>query len=155
MIRGGLPPGRQVLSQGTSAADGPLRRAQIGGFFGGRRLALTPTARLRFSDALNTELTLARNDVDLPTGRFTTHLARARVSYSFTPRTFLQGLLQYNDTSDLWSANVRLGWLQQANTGLFVVYNDTQALDDDLRSPAVVTGRSLTIKFSRMIDLLR
>ncbi|MDQ3419515.1 MAG: carbohydrate binding family 9 domain-containing protein [Acidobacteriota bacterium] len=130
-------------------------RAQIGGFFGGRRVALTPTARLRFSDALNTELTLARNDVDLPTGRFTTHLARARVSYSFTPRTFLQGLLQYNDTSDLWSANVRLGWLQQANTGLFVVYNDTQALDDDLGSPAVVTGRSLTIKFSRMIDLLR
>lgn len=101
------------------------------------------------------ELALARNDVDLPTGRVTTRLTRARVSYSFTPRTFLQGLLQYNGTSDLWSANVRLGWLQQANAGLFVVDNDTQALDDDPRSPAVVTGRSLTIKFSRMIDLLR
>lgn len=130
-------------------------RAQIGGFFGGRRVALTPTLAVRFSDVFNAELTLARNNGDLPTGRFTTNLARARVSYSFTPRTFLQGLLQYNDTSDLWSANVRLGWLQQANTGLFIVYNDTQSLDDALRSPAVLTGRSLTIKFSRMIDLLR
>lgn len=130
-------------------------RAQIGGFFGGRRIALTPTLRVRFSDAFNADLALARNDVDLPTGDFTTHLARARLSYSFTPRTFLQGLLQYNDTSDLWSANVRLGWLQQANTGLFVVYNDTQALDDRLRAPAVITGRSLTIKYSRMIDVLR
>ena len=118
-------------------------------------MALTPTLAVRFSNIFNAELTLARNDGDLPTGRFTTNLARARLSYSFTPRTFLQGLLQYNDTSDLWSANVRLGWLQQANTGLFIVYNDTQSLDDALRSPAVLTGRSLTIKFSRMIDLLR
>ena len=130
-------------------------RATIGGFFGGHRVALTPGLTVRFSEAFNAELTLARNDVDLPSGDFKTHLARARLSYSFTPRTFLQGLVQYNDTSDLWSANVRLGWLQQANTGLFVVYNDTQAVDDDLRSPAVITGRSLTIKYSRMIDLLR
>ncbi|HVL66937.1 MAG TPA: DUF5916 domain-containing protein, partial [Vicinamibacterales bacterium] len=130
-------------------------RAHIGGFFGGRRVALTPTARLRFSDAFNLELSLARNDLDLPNGRAVTNLARARASYSFTPRTFLQGLVQYNDAADLWSANVRFGWLQQANTGLFIVYNDTQPLDDDVRSRGVVTGRSLTIKISRMIDVLR
>jgi hypothetical protein len=129
-------------------------RADIGGFFGGTRVALTPSVRLRFSDTFNTELSLARNDVDLPAGRFTTHLARARVSYSFTPRTFVQGLVQYNDAADLWSANIRFGWLQQANTGLFIVFNDTQATDDSFR-PTVVTGRSLTIKVSRMLDVLR
>ena len=131
-------------------------RATIGGFFGGRRVALTPSIRLRLSEAFNTELSLTRNDVDLPAGRFTTNLARGRVSYSFTPRTFVQGLVQYNDAADLWSANIRFAWLQRANTGLFIVYNDTQLLDDnDLRSPGVVTGRSLTVKISRMIDLLR
>ncbi|MEX1128960.1 MAG: DUF5916 domain-containing protein [Vicinamibacterales bacterium] len=146
----------QLVGMMNEAEPVALRlRATVGGFFGGRRVALSPTLTVRFSDAFNAELALARNDVTLPTGDFTTHLARARVSYSFTPRTFLQGLLQYNDTSDLWSTNLRLGWLQQANTGLFIVYNDTQAFDEDLRSPAVVTGRSLTIKYSRMIDLLR
>jgi hypothetical protein len=129
-------------------------RADIGGFFGGTRVALTPVVRMRFSDTFNTELSLSRNDVNLPAGRFTTNLARARVSYSFTPRTFVQGLVQYNDAADLWSANIRLGWLQQANTGLFIVFNDTQATDDSFR-PTVVTGRSLTIKFSRMLDVLR
>jgi hypothetical protein len=130
-------------------------RAVIGGFFGGSRVALTPQLRMRFSDTFNAELSLARNDVDLPTGRFTTNLLRARASYSFTPRTFLQGLVQYNDAAELWSANIRFGWLQQANTGLFIVFNDTQPFDEARHAGTAVTGRSLTIKFSRMFDLLR
>jgi hypothetical protein len=131
-------------------------RATIGGFFGGTRVALSPAAVFRFSDLFNVDLSLSRNDVDLPNGRFTTNLARARVSYSFTPRSFLQALVQYNDAADLWSTNLRFGWLQQANTGLFIVYNDTQPLDDE-RSAAFpfLSGRSLTIKVSRMIDVLR
>lgn len=130
-------------------------RATIGGFFGGDRVALAPGVTFRFSDAFSTELTWSRNDVELPSGSFTTNLGRARLSYSFTPRTFLQGLVQYNDAADLWSANLRFGWLQEANTGLFIVYNDTQHLDDDLRPAGAVTGRSLTVKISRMIDVLR
>jgi hypothetical protein len=130
-------------------------RAHIGGFFGGSRVAVTPQLRMRLSDTFNVQLSLARNDVDLPTGRFATNLARARVSYSFTPRTFVQGLVQYNDAAELWSANLRFGWLQQANTGLFIVVTDTQPFDEERRPGAVVTGRSLTVKFSRMFDLLR
>ena len=54
------------------------------------------------------------------------------MSYSFTPRIYVQALLQYNDRARLWSTNLRFGWLQTANTGLFVVYNDTQLTDDRL-----------------------
>ena len=46
------------------------------------------------------------------------------MSYSFTTRLFLQALVQYNDRADLWSSNVRFGLLSDANTGLFIVYND-------------------------------
>ena len=75
----------------------------------------------------------------------------SRVSYSFNPRVYVQALLQYNDRANLWSSNVRFGWLNQANTGLFVVYNDTQGLaNSTLERP----DRSLTIKFSRLVDLL-
>ena len=75
----------------------------------------------------------------------------SRVSYSFTPRIYVQALLQYNDRANLWSSNIRFGWLNQANTGLFVVYNDTQGIAD---SPLMRADRSLTIKFSRLVDLL-
>jgi hypothetical protein len=132
----------------------------IGGFFGGERVSQSHTARLRAGDAFTTELTWSRNDVDLPQGSFVTNLLRSRVSYSFTPRVFLQSLAQYNDSARLWSLNVRFAWLQNANTGLFVVYNDTQ-LTDDIFEPGQeprygdTSDRSLTIKFSRVIDLLR
>ena len=73
------------------------------------------------------------------------------MSYSFSPRVYVQALVQYNDRANLWSSNVRFGWLNQANTGLFVVYNDTQGLVD---STLMRADRSLTIKFSRLVDLL-
>ena len=80
----------------------------IGGFFGGDRVTLSPTVRARLGDKITTELAYTRNDVHLPEGDFTTNLAKLRVSYSFTTRAFLQGLVQYNDRADLWSVNVRL-----------------------------------------------
>ena len=129
---------------------------RVGGFFGGDRVALTPALKIRFSEDINAEVNVTRNDVDLPGGSFYTTLARARLSYSFTPRMFVQGLVQYNDRDDLWSTNLRFGWLQQANTGLFVVYTDLHTLIDDDLVPRQQDGadRTLVIKFSRMFDVL-
>jgi hypothetical protein len=127
----------------------------IGGFFGGNRVTTNPTLRIRIGEAFTTETPTARNDVDLPLGRFVTNLIRSRVNYSFTPRTFVQSLLQYNDRADIWSMNVRFGWLQAANTGLFIVYNDTRGLYDLFPNRPERTDRSLIIKFSRMFDVLQ
>jgi hypothetical protein len=126
----------------------------IGGFFDGSRVTLNPTVRARLGETLTTEVAYQRNDVDLPGGDFTTNLVRTRVSYSFNPRTFVQGLVQYNDRADLWSMNFRFGWLQAANTGLFIVYTDTRYLYDLVERPER-TDRSLIVKFSRMFDLIR
>jgi hypothetical protein len=127
---------------------------RIGGFFGGDRFQWTPTVRMRAGETLTAEVAYQRNDVDLPWGDFTTNLLRTRLSYSFNTRTFLQGLVQYNDRADLWSVNLRFGWLQAANTGLFVVYTDTRGLYDLFDRPER-TDRSLVLKFSRMFDVLR
>ena len=126
----------------------------IGGIWGGDRVTLNPTLRMRIGETFSTELSYQRNDVDLPVGDFVTNLIRTRVSYSFNPRTFVQGLVQYNDRADLWSMNVRFGWLQAANTGLFIVYTDTHGLYELFDRPQR-TDRSLIIKFSRMFDVLR
>jgi hypothetical protein len=123
-----------------------------GGFFGGSRVSLTPTMRVRTGDRFNAEIGIDFNDVSLPWGDFQANLYRTRVSYSFTTRMYTQALLQYNSQASLWSTNLRFGWLQDANTGLFIVYNDTQ---DYTARESITLGRSLVVKFSRMFDVLR
>jgi len=125
-----------------------------GGFFTGSRTTLNSTLRLRAGQRFTSEIAYSLNNVNLPQGDFETNLIRTRFSYSFTPRLFVQTLVQYNDRADVWSTNLRIGWLQAANTGLFVVYNDTRGLYD-LNPTPQREDRSLVIKFSRMFDLLQ
>ena len=128
-------------------------RTVLSGFFGGERVALRPSLNLRKGEALNVEMRWERNDIDLPGGSFVSNLAGARVSYSFTPRIFVQSLLQYNNARDIWSMNFRFGWLQAANTGLYIVYNEARDLVDHLG--LIVPDRSLILKYSHQFDLLR
>ena len=124
----------------------------IGGLFGGDRLTVTSSVTARSGETFNTTLEWSYNDLDLPGGAFTTNLGRLRLSYSFTTRMFFQALIQYNDRADLWSSNLRFGLLSDANTGLFIVYNDIQGIDDGVPTGA---GRTLTVKYSYMFELLR
>lgn len=156
-----VPPGTydhaeaQIVAMSRQSAPWRLEmRVTAGGFFGGDRVALSPTVRFRAGDALTTELNYQRNDIKLPWGDFVTNLVRTRISYSFSPRIFTQALVQYNDRADLWSMNFRFGWLQAANTGLFVVYTDTHGLYDLFDRPER-TDRSLIVKYSYMLDLFR
>ena len=125
--------------------------SNIGGFFGGNRVRLSPSASMRVGETLNAQLRWDWNDIDLPGGSFITNLGSLRVSYSFTTRLFVQVLVQYNDRADVWSSNVRFGLLSDANTGLFIVYNDIQDLGLARSSG---TGRTLTLKYSYLFDLL-
>ena len=124
----------------------------IGGLFGGDRVTITPSIAARAGETFNALFEWSYNDLRLPGGDFTTNLARLRVSYSFTTRMFFQALVQYNDRVDLWSSNLRFGLLSDANTGLFVVYNDIQGLGSEIPPGA---GRTLTVKYSYLFDLLR
>ena len=132
-------------------------RSTIGGFFGGNRVREVFDVAVRLGETLNAQFIWDWNNIDLPGGNFTTNLSSLRVSYSFTTRVFLQALVQYNDRADLWSSNVRFGLLSDANTGLFVVYNDIQGLgtlDPHLDIDRSAFGRTLTIKYSQLFDLL-
>ncbi len=125
-------------------------RSFIGGFFGGDRVRLSPTLRMRAGEKLTSELGITYNDIDLPGGDFETTLGRLRVSYSFTPKLLLQALIQYNDVNDDVSTNLRFSWLRTANTGLYVVYNEINefgrfARDDD--------DRTLVVKYSYLFDV--
>ena len=123
----------------------------IGGFFGGDRVAWGPGINFRRGDSLRASIRWSRNDITLPGGSFIANLTSSSVTYNFSPRLFAQALVQHNDSADLWSANLRFGLLHQANTGLFIVYNDTRGLHDTMPSGA---GRSLIVKYSRQFNLI-
>ena len=116
----------------------------MGGFFSGDRVTLNPTFRVRPSEIFQMEVAYSWNNVNLPQGDFETNLVRT-VWYSFNPRVFTQALVQYNDRADVWSMNLRFAWLQAANTGLFVVYNDSRGLYDLFPDRPERTDRSITI----------
>ena len=87
-------------------------------------------------------------DVHLDEGDFVRSLVGLRVGYFFSPRIFMQSLFQYNNQADVFSANVRFGWLNTAGTGLFIVLNDAEQANGvfDWTRP---TTRSFVVKFTR------
>lgn len=123
-------------------------RSVLGGSFDGKRYLNSGTLSLRSGDKFNTALTYQYNKFELPGGDFTANIFGTQVSYSFTPQMYLQGLIQNNSVDKLWAVNIRFGWLQRANTGLFVVYNHNLRDGDPLNN-------SFIIKYSRMFDLVK
>ena len=124
---------------------------RLGGFFGGDRLSMTPTMRIRYKDRFTSEFSSNYNQVTMPDGKFTTNLIRARLTYAFTPKIYIQSLLQYNNQSDIWSMNWRFIWQQSAATGLYIVYNQTQDYDG---IPIASSTKSFVVKYSYLFDAL-
>ena len=128
-----------------------------GGFFSGTRFGPNATVNYRFQDRFALSVSANYFDVRLDEGSFTTALYRLAGSYSFTPRLYLQANVQYSDDTENLGTNIRLGWLDTAGTGLFIVYNDTEHLGEFART-GIVAGprqRQLVIKYSRLFDLTR
>ena len=64
---------------------------------------------------------------------------------------FLQSLIQYNNVENLLSVNTRFGLLNDANTGLFVVFNilrDSDKMDN-------LNSQQITLKYTHSLDLIK
>jgi len=131
-----------------SAPFNLVLRSDVGGFYDGTRNGQTLTLTLRRGATISTSLVYDYQRVWLDEGDFTRNLIGTRVAYFFTPRIFLQSLMQYSNQARAWSANTRFAWLSTAGTGLFIVYNDGETADSffSWREPQ---SRSLVIKYAR------
>ena len=150
-----------VFNSNASAKVSGTSRLTIGEFLTGRRRGINGTLTYRPGSAFSTSIRLDYNDVTLPEGDFSTTLAGMNFGYFFTPRVYVQSLVQYSNQVDSWSANLRFGWLNTAGTGLFIVYNDVQGFDyplglnpDDRFIESGTLARSLIIKFTRQFNVL-
>jgi hypothetical protein len=144
--------------RGNTNRSAPLSLSagwDLGGFYTGTRFGPTATVQYRHRDVLSTSLRMNYFDVRLDEGHFTTAVYSFNGSWSFTPRLYLQGNIQYNDDTRNVGTNLRMGWLDNAGTGLFVVYNNTHHQGPFDRT-GIVAGprqRQLVVKYSRVFDL--
>ena len=143
---------------GLSYVFGPRRpvsggiAVRSGSFWSGEATSVEiRRGRVEVTSQLSVEPSVSFHWVDLPEGRFTTNLGRARVNYTFTPRMFLSGLLQYNSSGHTVSTNVRLRWEYSPGSELFVVYTEDRDLDPFLpnRSTAM-RNRGFVVKMNRL-----
>ena len=122
---------------------------KIGGFFGGYRQNVDLTIGNRFGNRFTSEIISKYNDVHLPGGNFISHLIKTRLTYAFSPKIYIQFLIQYNNQSDEWSINSRFIWQKSAATGLYLVFNQTQDYDG---IPIDYKTTSIVLKYSYLFD---
>ena len=122
-----------------------------GNFLSGSRLNPYGAFTLRRGSNLSLGLRIDYNRVNLEEGDFDATLYGLRLAYFVTPRIYVQSLTQYQSQAEAWSTNVRLGWLDDAGSGLFVVYNHANTYG--LAEGDVPLNRAFTIKYSRIFDV--
>ena len=125
-------------------------RTFIGGYYGGNRFSSRNTINFRLGNKFNSALTINYNKLELQNGNINALITGAKFTYSFTPRIYLQSLMQYNNITNITSVNARFGWLKNANTGLFVVLNLIE--DEDFMDR--VNNQVITIKYNYQFDIL-
>lgn len=152
-----IPPGfyrwwdtMTTLGSNPSAPVYGELRYKRGEYYSGRYQSVDLRLGANIGGKLQASAQLIREPYRLATGNFVTRLIPVRVNWSFTPRLNLQALVQHNSVSSQISSNLRLAWLLKSGTGLFVVYNDRR--DTSSLTVQEALGRSLVVKFSRLID---
>ncbi|MBI1875278.1 MAG: carbohydrate binding family 9 domain-containing protein [Acidobacteria bacterium] len=139
----------EYITNPSAPVSGNIRYT-IGDFYNGdlNRVALDVNVRVGalFSTAVGYNL----DDIVLPYGRFATKLLSLKINQSFTTRSNLQALIQYNNQTAQVSSNIRLALLNRSGTGLFIVYNDRRDVSPYTRDE--VLGRSFIMKYTRLFD---
>ena len=123
--------------------------ATSGTFYDGTMTAVSyALGRVEITHQFVVEPRLSLNFVDLPGGSFTNTVAGARTTYTFTPRTFVSALLQYNSSTHAATANIRFRWEYQPGSDLFVVYSEGR--DTDVHGYPMLQNRGFVVKVTRL-----
>ena len=88
-----------------------------------------------------------REDVELPSGDFTTHLVILRLNYSFNTRMFLDGLIQYNSTIKEIASNIRFNLIYKPLSDFFLVYNERRATTGEVIERALIAKLTYVFDF--------
>ena len=138
-------PGTQRRLNGTFAV-------LAGDYFDGSiRTVAFRRGRMEVTQRLSLEPSVSVNWIESPHGSFRTDLIVSRVNWTFTPRMFFSGLIQYNSSTNTVSNNLRLRWEYAPGSELFVVYTEDRETDP-LRPDrfSALRNRGFVVKMNRL-----
>ncbi len=150
-----VPAGRYTFDryrvEFASGMGRPLRivlSVQDGGFFGGDRLEKFVEVQWRQSSHFSLGLALTENDVELPSGKFTSHLGSLRSDFAFNSRWSWSNLLQYDNTEDVVGINSRLRYIPEAGREVVLVLNHGANLDTSNRPTSISNELNLKLSYT-------
>ena len=117
-----------------------------GGYFGGTRLEKSAELQWRQSEHLFLGGAYTENDVDLPSGSFTSRLASLRSDIAFNSRWSWSNLLQYDNTAEVAGINSRLRYMPEAGKEVMLVLNHGSTINAD--STLTSINSDITFKVS-------
>lgn len=118
-------------------------------FYSGTRTDVDGAFGIRATSQASAELSLSRNDVNLPWGDFVVNLAALRFDYAMSPRMTLRSLSQYNSLTRQLSNSVRYNFVYRPGSDLYVVYDDLQATLPGLPE---IRNRQVIVKMTYLLS---
>jgi hypothetical protein len=124
-----------------------------GRYYNGDQTTFTVSGgRVQLSPQFSLEPTLTLNWFSFPSVDYRTRVVRTRLNYTFTPRMFVSGLVQYNSAANSISSNVRWRWEYIPGSEIFVVYTDDNTADLPARATAPrLLNRGFVVKVNRLL----
>jgi hypothetical protein len=135
----------------TTGVQRPLRTVlavEDGGYFGGTRLEKSVELQWRQSEHLFLGIGYTENDVDFPTGSFTSRLASLRTDIAFNSRWSWSNLLQYDNTAEVAGMNSRLRYLPEAGKEIVLVLNHGVTINPDNSFTSTESDLNLKISYT-------
>lgn len=139
---------RAEISTGVQRPLRVVLSAQDGGFFGGDRLEKFVEFQWRQSAHFFMGLSFTENDVDLPSGSFTSHLASLRSDIAFDSRWSWSNLLQYDNTAEIVGINSRLRYIPEAGKDVVIVLNHGASVDASNRWSTTTNELNLKVSYT-------
>jgi hypothetical protein len=135
-----IAPGRYWWTRGElsyeTSAGRPLSLATSvgwGGFYDGRSTEVGLSGTWRAGGHVILGADASRNDIRLPSARFTAVETGGRLEYAFNTRIDFLGFVQYNNEDRRVDFNLRLHWIPVIGDDVYAVWNSGYTTDPDAR----------------------
>lgn len=117
------------------------------GFFGGSKITFGIFPQWKPLPSLILDLGYDLNKIEVPQGKFTSHIVNATLNYSLSTEFITTATFQYNNTAQVKTFNFRLNYIYRPGDDVFFVFREIQNQLD----PAL-SDRAILLKFTRSFD---
>jgi hypothetical protein len=139
---------RAQIATGMQRPFRAILSVEDGGYFDGTRLEKSVELQWRQSAHLFLGIAYTENDVELPSGSFTSRLASVRGDIAFNSRWSWSNLLQYDNTAEVAGINSRLRYMPEAGKEVVLVLNHGATINADNSLSSTNSELNLNVSYT-------